>query len=394
MTSEPLTFPFTRTSLFDPPQEILDLRAERPIARVRFADGREGWLATRRSTIREVLADPRFSARQELRNSGFATTLDIPPARPGQFISMDPPDHTRYRHLLAGQFTVRRMRRLAAHIEEIAEEHLDRMAAAEPPVDLVRAYAAPIPALVISDLLGVPRDYRERFTQEIVSMSRIDASPEEKVQAQANVAGYLGELVRRKRAEPADDLLGGLLSDGDLTDEEVTNIGFLLLGGGFDTTANVLGLGVLALLLDPAQIPVITDPETVENAVEELLRYLPIVPGTVRAALEDVEIEGVRVRAGESVMVSIPEGNRDPGRFADPDTLDLTRSAAGHISFGHGVHQCIGQQLARVELRVGFPALFRRFPTLRLAVPPEEVPLRDDMVIYGVRELPVTWSAR
>nr|BFF04827.1 hypothetical protein GCM10020241_65020 [Streptoalloteichus tenebrarius] len=166
----------------------------------------------------------------------------------------------------------------------------------------------------------------------------------------------------------------------------------MLLGAGLDTTANMLGLGTLALLAHPEQIPVITNPDTVDNAVEELLRYLAIVPGTLRTALEDVEVEGVTVRAGETVMVSLPVANRDPERFADPDTLDLTRQTSGHVAFGHGVHQCLGQQLARVEMRVAFPALFRRFPTLRLAVPQEEVPLRDEMLIFGVHRLPVTWE--
>lgn len=392
--TEPLTFPMTGFDPFGPPNEILAVRdAERPIARVRYPDGKLGWLATRRATVRAVLADQRFSARQELRSTPFSSATNVPPALPGMFIGMDAPEHTHYRRLLIGQFTVRRMRQLTERIEQIAEEHLDQMAVAGPPVDLVRAYARPIPAMVICELLGVPHDVRERFTRDVAEASRQDATMEQMHQAIADVTAYFGELVRQKRAEPTDDLLSGLIVDGgELTDEELTNIAFLLLGAGLDTTANMLGLGTFALLNNPEQIPAMTDPDTADNAVEELLRYLPVIPGTVRAALEDAELEGVQVKAGETVMLSLPGANRDPEQFTDPDTLDLTRQTTGHVAFGHGIHQCLGQQLARVEMRVGFPALFRRFPDLRLAVRPEDVPLRDDMVVYGVHKLPVTWA--
>jgi cytochrome P450 len=389
---EPLTYPLTSAGTFDPPKEIQEMLPDRPIVRLRFPDGNLGWMLSRRSTIRDVLADPRFSARQELRSTSFSSAADTPPARPGMFIGMDPPDQARYRRHLTGQFTVRRMRRLTEHIEQIAADCLDRMQAAGPPADLVRAYAVPIPAQVICELLGTPLDYRDEFQREATTMSRADAKQEDKIAAVTRISTVIGDLVREKRAKPADDLLSGLTAESDLTDEEVTNMAFLLLGGGLDTTTNMLGLGTFALLRNPSQIPAITNPGTVEDAVEELLRYLPVVPGTARAALEDVELEGVTIKAGETVMISLPGANRDPERFDDPNTLDLTRTPQGHVAFGHGVHQCLGQQLARVEMRVGFPALFRRFPGLRLAVSPEEVPLRNDMVIYGVHALPVTWG--
>jgi cytochrome P450 len=390
---EPLTYPLTTAGPFDPPKEILDMHPDRPIVRLRYPDGALGWMISRRSTIREVLADPRFSARQELRSTFFSTAATTPPAPPGMFIGMDAPDHTRYRRYLTGQFTVRRMRKLTEHIEQITREHLDRMAAAGPPVDLVQAYAAPIPAQVICELLGMPLDYREQFQEKATTMSQSGVSQEDRTAAVASISATIFELVRAKRANPADDLLSGLIAESDLTDEEVTNIGFLLLGGGLDTTANVLGLGTFALLSNPEQIPAITDPATVDDAVEELLRYLPVVPGTVRTALEDVEVDGVQIKAGETVTVSLPGANRDPLRFDNPDTLDLNRSPHGHIAFGHGIHQCLGQQLARVEMQAAFPALFRRFPDLRLDVSPAEVPLRDDMVIYGVHALPVAWGS-
>lgn len=392
--TKPLTFPMTSSGPFGPPKEILAARdAERRITRVRYPDGKLGWLVIRRATVRAVLADRRFSARQELRSTPFSGAANVPPALPGMFIGMDAPEHTRYRCLLIGQFTVRRMRQLTERIEEIAEEHLDLMTLAGPPVDLMQAYAKPIPAMVICELLGVPLDVRERFIRDVAEASRQDATMEQLRRAIAEVTTYLGELVRQKRAKPTDDVLSGLIVDsGKLTDEELVNIAFLLLGAGFDTTANMLGLGTFALLRNPEQITAMTDPDTADNAVEELLRYLPVIPGTVRVALEDVELEGVQVKAGETLMLSLPGANRDPEQFTDPDTLDLSRKVTGHVAFGHGIHQCLGQQLARVEMRVGFPALFWRFPDLRLAVGPEDVPMRDDMVVYGVHELPVTWT--
>ena len=387
---EPLSLPMTATGPFDPPDQIMAMRAGQPIARVRFENGGLGWVIARHETIRHVLTDPRFSARQELRRDAGET---LPPAPPGVFIGKDPPDHTRYRHLLIGQFTVRRMKLLTSRIGEIAREHLDRMAAAGSPADLIQAYAAPIPAMTICELLGVPYDFRDEFARQATTMARADATMEEKRQAVSGIISHLADLVRKKRSEPTDDLLGGLASEGnDLTDEELANMAFLLLGGGLGTTVDMLGLGTFALLHHPEQIPKLTDPATVDHAVEELLRYLTTVRGTIRTALEDVEVDGAQIRAGESVLVSLAGGNRDAARYADPDTLDVSRSAAGHLSFGHGIHQCLGQQLARVEMRVGFAELFRRFPDLRLAVAADDVRVRDD-IFHGVDELPVAWGA-
>ncbi|AIJ22000.1 cytochrome P450 [Amycolatopsis methanolica 239] len=198
--------------------------------------------------------------------------------------------------------------------------------------------------------------------------------------------------MRAKRAEPTDDVLGNRTTS-DLTDEELSGIGTFLLGAGLDTTANMIALGAFALLRDPDQLAALRDdPALADSAVEELLRYLTIADTGVRAALEDVELDGQVIQAGESVTITANAANRDPERFPDPDTLDLRRHAAGHLAFGHGIHQCLGQQLARVEMRVAIPALFARFPTLRLAVPADEVPLRHDMSIYGVHRLPVTWD--
>ncbi|MFD7054917.1 cytochrome P450 [Streptomyces mirabilis] len=380
---------------FDPPEELARLREQQPLSRMVFPDGHVGWLVTSHALLRAVLADTRFSSRHELLHSplpGAASMERTPPAPPGLFIGMDAPDHTRYRSLLTGKFTVRRMRLLTERVEEITTEHLDAMERHGPPVDLMEAFARPIPALVICELLGVSFADRESFQRHVATVNDLDATPEEVQGAFVALQEYLHELVLAKRAKPTDDLLSDI-ADGDLTDEELTNIGVLLLGGGFDTTANMLALGTFALLRHPGQLAALrADPGLTDQAVEELLRYLSITHTGMRTALEDVELDGHLIRAGECVALSVQAANRDPEKFADPDTLDLHRKAVGHVSFGHGVHQCLGQQLARVEMRVAYPALISRFPTLRLAVPPEEVPLRTDSDIYGVHRLPVTWD--
>ncbi|MEV8635290.1 cytochrome P450 [Streptosporangium sp. NPDC051023] len=394
--TEPIVFPTGRPDQFNPPEQLRSLRNERPVTPMTYPDGHVGWLVTGYAAARAVLADPRFSSRREL----LRIPVDHPlaqesrrPAEPGLFIRMDPPNHTRYRKLLTAQFTVRRMKQLEPRIEEITAERLDAMEKAGPTQDLVREFALPIPSLVICELLGVPYADRAEFQRATAVLINRESTLEEIRTTFAGVTEFLIGLIARKRAEPTDDLLSGLVSGGELTDEELGNIGFILLAAGHETTANMLGLGTFALLRHPEQLAALrADPSLIDNTVEELMRYLSIIRlGPLRAALEDVELEGELIRAGDAVTISVPAVNRDPARFDDPERLDVTRPAGGHLSFGHGVHQCLGQQLARVEMRIAFPMLFDRFPELRLAVPAEEVPMRDTMSIYGVHSLPVRW---
>ncbi|MFD4249377.1 cytochrome P450 [Amycolatopsis thermoflava] len=378
---------------FDPPAELGEIRAHRPLVRMSYPDGHRGWLVTGHAQARAVLGDSRFTSRYELMHYPLpGLDGDIPPAPVGDLTGIDAPEHTRYRKLLAGKFTVRRMRQLTERVEEVAAEHLDAMAQHGPAVDLVQAYAHPVPAVLICELLGVPYSDREFFHTQVTALMTPQSTPDEQFAAYGALQDYLLDLVRAKRAEPTDDVLGDLTTS-DLTDEELSGIGTFLLGAGLDTTANMIALGAFALLRHPDQLAALRDdPALADSAVEELLRYLTIAHTGVRAALEDVELDGQVIRAGESVTIAANAANRDPERFPDPDTLDLRRHAAGHLAFGHGIHQCLGQQLARVEMRVAIPALFARFPTLRLAVPADEVPLRHDMSIYGVHRLPVTWD--
>ncbi|RSO13593.1 cytochrome P450 [Streptomyces sp. WAC 06783] len=397
-TGEPPTLPTDRRTgcPFDPPGELTAL-SDRPLRRMRYADGHIGWLATGHAAARAVLSDPRFSSRYELLHlpvpmPGMEGMTAVPPAPTGDFLGLDAPEHTRYRRLLTGKFTVRRMRQLSERVEQFTHECLDAMEQAGPTVDLVEAFARPVPALMICELLGVPYADRDRFQEHVATLFDQAADAEARGAAFAAVGEFIGELVAAKRAEPTDDLLSDLTTS-DLTEEELIGVGGVLLAAGLDTTANMLGLGTFALLSKPDQLDALrADPGLAGQTVEELLRYLSVADPIPRAALEDVEIEGRLVRAGETVTVSVQAANRDPLKFPDPDRFDIHRKATGHVSFGHGPHQCLGQQLARVEMTVAFPALFARFPTLRLAVPPQEVPLRDRANIYGVISLPVTWD--
>ncbi|MHA6617003.1 cytochrome P450 [Pseudonocardia sp. DLS-67] len=382
---------------FDPPAELIDARRHGPISRYRFPDGHEGWLVTGYDLVRAVLADSRFSSRKELMLHHPLidfSGVEVPPAPPGEFLLMDEPRHGRYRKPLVGKFTVRRMRLLTERVEQITADHLDAMEEAGPPTDLMTAFATPIPAIMICELLGVPYEDRGSFEKQVESFMNGETSDEEMIAAYTAVQQYLAELVAAKRANPTDDVLSDL-TDSDLTDEELRGMSLILLAAGLDTTANMLGLGTFALLSNPAQLAALrADPALAEPAVEELLRYLSVAKTFMRTALQDVELGGTTIEAGTTVILSYNTANRDRGRFADPHVLDVRRHAGGHLAFGHGIHQCLGQQLARVEMRVAFPALFSRFPTLRLAVPADEVGLRPETAdIYGVKSLPVTWDA-
>jgi cytochrome P450 len=378
---------------FDPPAELARIREEQPLRRMLFPDRHIGWLATGHAQVRAVLCDRRFSSRYELMHLPYAVpgAAELPPAAPGDLSGVDAPHHTRYRRLLAGKFTVRRMGQLTDRTAEITAETLDAMERQGPPLDLVTAYAQPIPALLICEMLGVPYEDREQFQDHALTMTGLNATMDERMQAWVAVTEYVGRLARAKRADPTDDLLSDM-TDSDLTDDELAGLGSFLLGAGLDTTANMLGLGVFALLQHPEQLAAWrAEPELTDQAVEELMRYLSITPIGARAALEDVEIDDHLVKAGETVALSIHAANRDPLRFPNPDMLDIRRNAGGHLGFGFGAHQCLGQHLARVEMRVAFPALLSRFPTLRLAQPADEVPLRGDCDIYGVYQLLVEW---
>ncbi|MFD0884900.1 cytochrome P450 [Streptosporangium algeriense] len=395
----------TRQCPFDPPQALDRMHAQAPVGQVTLGTGEKMWVVTGIDEARFVMSDPRFSADRFNRRN---TLVSVPEeareklfgerAMAGQFLAMDPPQHTRLRKMVVGQFTLRRMRALVPRITEIVDTHLDAMEAAGTSADLVSAFALPVPSLVICELLGVPYEARADFQRRTSTLVRMNTPVKEAVQAREEMREFMHELVEAKRAQPDDGLISGLIHGdhaGELTDDELVGIANLLLGAGHETTANMIALGAFALLEHPDQLELLRhDPEIADKAVEELLRYVSILHmGPFRVATDEVEVGGVRILEGDTVMISTPKINRDSAHWENPDTFDLTRERNPHLAFGYGIHQCLGQQLARAEMSVALPALARRFPHLRLACRPEEVPMRDNMFIYGVHSLPVAWDA-
>jgi cytochrome P450 len=306
---------------------------------------------------------------------------------------MDDPEHARLRRLLTGDFMVRKVESLRPRVQELADSLLDRMTDGRRSADLVAEFALPLPSVVICTLLGVPYSEHAFFQKCSSVMLRTSATEAEVIAAQSELLDFLTELTRAKRTSPDSGILSGLARDTDLTDDEIALMGRLLLVAGHETTANMTALSVLALLRNPGQLARLRSaPEQAGAAVEELLRYLSVVQsGVARVATEDVRLRDTVIRAGEGVLCVLSAANRDEDAFPGGDGLDLGRDARRHVAFGFGVHQCLGQPLARVELQVALTPVLRRLPELRLAVPFEEIRFREDMAVYGVHALPVAW---
>jgi cytochrome P450 len=383
---------------FDPVPELARVRDDEGVVRVMTPFGTPAYLVCRHADVREVLSDPsRFSNAWTPfgPQGGDLTAEELAEMRQGNLIGYDPPEHTRLRRMLTPEFTVRRMRRLEPRITEIVEAALDELERAGRPADLVSQFALPVPSLVICELLGVPYADRAQFQERSARLLDISLPLERRRAAQRENREYMARLVARAQAEPGEDMLGMLVREygDDLATAELIGIAGLLLIAGHETTSNMLGLGTLALLRHPDQLAMVRDdPARVEPAVEELLRWLSIVHSMPpRTTTTDVEIAGQRIPAGSLVVVSLPAANRDHAFVADPDALDVGRAVPGHLAFGHGAHYCLGAPLARMEMRIAFPALLRRFPDLGLAEPDRDVAFRVFNVVYGLRSLHVTW---
>jgi cytochrome P450 len=346
-----------------------------------------------------MLVDPRFSSDRF--NPGFPVLFRA--ARPQRtrlgpsLINMDPPEHGPARRRVVGEFTVKRMRDLQPRIQQIVDEHLDAILAGPKPADLVSALALPVPSLVICELLGVPYSDHDFFQKRSSILLNREVDQETRKTAVEELQDYLDRLVTEKEADPGDDLLGRQIlkrrETGEGDHDGLVSLAFLLLIAGHETTANMISLGTVALLENPDQLTALKDdPENTLDAVEELLRYFTIADiVTTRVATADVEIAGETIRAGEGVIGLSYSANRDEAAFPDADSLDIERGARHHIAFGFGAHQCLGQNLARMELQIVFDTLFRRVPGLQSAVPVEDLPFKNDANIYGLYELPVTW---
>ncbi|MET9014359.1 cytochrome P450 [Streptomyces olivaceoviridis] len=394
----PVTFPQNRTCPYHPPTGYGPLRDGRPLSRVTLYDGREVWLVTGYSAARALLADPRLST--ERRRPGFP--MPTPRFAAGRdrrvaLLGVDDPEHHRQRRMLIPSFTVKRAAALRPWIQRIVDELLDAMIAQGPPAELVSAFALPVPSMVICGLLGVPYADHEFFEEQSRRLLR-GPTAADTVQARGRLEDYLGGLIDAKagEAEPGDGILDELVHDrlrtGELDRDDAVSLAIILLVAGHETTANMISLGTYTLLRHPDRLAELrADPALLPAAVEELMRMLSIAEGLQRVALEDIEVDGTTIRAGDGVLFGTSVINRDTSVYDDPDALDFHRPDRHHVAFGFGIHQCLGQNLARAELEIALGSLFTRLPELRLAVPAEEIPFKPGDTVQGMLELPVTW---
>ena len=379
---------------FAPPPSYEQAREESPVTQVTLWDGSRCWMVTRYDEVRAVLGDQRFSAD--------ATRPGFPFLSPGRkeltttnqtFIRMDDPEHARLRRMLTGDFMLKKMEALRPRIQFMAEDLLDRMTAGRTQADLVAEFALPLPSLVICLLLGVPYEDHEYFQTCSRTMLDSRSTPDQIRTAREDLARYMANLARDKQADPDANIVSRLAGREDLTPEQVASMSLLLLIAGHETTANMTSLSVLALLRNPEQLKRLREnPAQIKPAVEELLRYLTIVhTGLARVATEDLPLGGETIRAGDGVLCMINAANRDSATFPDGDGLDVDRDARRHVAFGFGVHQCLGQPLARAELQIALETILRRLPDLRLACDFDEIRFRHEMLVYGVHQLPIAW---
>ncbi len=399
--TKPLEYPLARRCPIDPPEDYARLRAEEPITRVVLPTGQEVWLVTQYAHVRALLTDgrlssdrgdPRFPLRapvQDELRKGFA---DVGKA----LIGLDLPEHSAPRRMVVNEFTVRRINELRPRIQEIVDERIDAMLARGTEADLFADLAAPVPAMVISELLGVPDERRSFFQEQTQILVRPSSTREQMAAASEALNEFMDDLITGKERDPGDDLLGRLIvrnrETGVFTHELLVGMAMLLLVAGHETTSNMIALGTIALLREPGAFAELRDdPDLVVKTIEEMLRYQPIIDSLARFAKADIEIGGVTIKAGDGVMLSLGSANRDDASFPDAAEFDVHRGDRHHVSFGYGIHQCLGQNLARAELEITFRTLLRRIPTLRLAVDIADLPYKDSVAISGVYRLPVAW---
>jgi cytochrome P450 len=385
---------------FEPPPQMLEMGEAKPLSRVKIWDGSIPWLITGHEVARALFADSRVSVDD--RRSGFPHwnehMLSTVNKRPRSVFTSDAEEHTRFRRMLSKPFTFKRVEDLRPAIQKITDQCIDEILAGPQPADIVSKLALPVPTVVISEMLGVPYEDHEFFQHHAnVGLARY-ASAEDGQKGAMSLAKYLSNLVETKMADPSEDAVSDLaerVSAGEISVKEAAQLGTGLLIAGHETTANMIGIGVLALLENSEQAALLResdDPKFIANAAEELMRYLSIIQnGQRRVAIEDIEIGGETIRAGEGIIIDLAPANWDAAAYPEPEKLELGRDASQQLGFGYGRHQCVGQQLARAELQIVFHTLVRRIPTLRLAIPFDEVPFKHDRLAYGVYELPVTW---
>lgn len=386
--------PLKRTGL-DPVGELGHLREQTPISRLTLPLGARVWLVTGYDEAKALLGKVDGFSNDFTNLMGQAGA--VAEQNPGGLGFADPPVHTRLRRMLTPEFTMRRLSRLGPRIDAIVAEQLDAMEKSDQPVDLWQAFALPIPSLTICELLGVA--YEDRADFQRLSTARFDlfGGANASLGAISESLSYLLGVVRKQRESPGDGLLGMLIKEygHEIDDQELAGLADGLLTGGLETTASMLALGALVLLQNPARAELLSTDDAVNRFVEELLRYLTVVQVAFpRFATRDLEIAGLKIASGDIVVCSLSGANRDRVLGADMESFDPARRPTSHLAFGHGIHRCIGAELARMELRRAYPALLRRFPNLRLAIAPEDLAFRQASIVYGVDSLPVILDHR
>ncbi|WP_121712116.1 cytochrome P450 [Streptomyces sp. E5N91] len=380
---------------FAPPPAYEQARTEAPVKQVRLWDGSPCWLVTRHEDIRTVLSDPRFSADDSRPGYPFhsASRKAASDNTPQTFLRMDDPEHARLRRMLTADFMVRKVETLRPAVQRIADGLLDTMTTGSAPADLVAQYCLPLPSLAICRILGVPYEKHDFFQERSNALVSSTSAPQDVRTANQELADFLTQLADEKRQQPDDGIISTLAGRGELSPEEVSVMGRLLLVAGHETTANMTALSVLALLRHPEQLTLLRgDPALIPQAVEELLRYVSIVQaGVSRVATQDVVVNGRLIEAGEGVVCMLNAANHDEDVFVRGGDLDVRRDARHHVAFGFGVHQCLGQPLARVELQVAVETLLRRLPGLRLTCSFDDIRFQHDRLVYGIDALPVAW---
>ncbi|MFF4159916.1 cytochrome P450 [Streptomyces sp. NPDC001678] len=390
-------FPMPPACSFAPPPDYAELHSRAPVTRVAFRDGRRAWLVTSYAYVRRVLADPRSGSNRG--DVGFPTIVPLAPHRPdkGNLVSLDPPEHTVLRRLLSGEFTLRRMNALRPRIRRLVDGQVVRLMRQARPVDLVDSFARPVPLLVLCDLLGIPYADHHLILRLIGAQVRTTVTAGQREAARRALDDYLRDHVTAKEQAPADDLLSRIaekLRQAGTYDREVlTRIAAMLLVAGHGTTMNTIGLGTVGLLREPGRIAALARyPAEIPGTVEELLRYYSVAdPVSRRVALAGMRLGNVSVRAGDGIIASLLAANHDSSVFPDPSSLRTGHNARHHLAFGYGVHQCLGQNLARVILQCVLASLSAHVPGLRLAVPERDLPLTSDATTYGLREAWVAW---
>ncbi|WP_214103111.1 cytochrome P450 [Acrocarpospora catenulata] len=397
MTAGIPEYPQPRGCPYHPPAGYAEYDRHGPVSRVRLYNGRQVWAVTGHAEARRVLLDPATYSSDRVHPHYPALAPRFESARKVRnFIGMDPPEHTVQRRMLLSSFTVKKAQALRPRIQALVDNLIDTIEAKGPVADLVPEFALPVPSIVICELLGVPYADHTFFEQQSRRVVTGSTSLEESADAFAQLSAYLDGLIGRKQQDPGDGLLDTLIAEqvetGVLTRRELVDIALLLLVAGHETTASAIALGVLTLLEHPDQLAALrADASLLPTAVEELLRFMAIADGIARFATADAELAGQRIRAGDGIVVVISTANRDDAAFPGPADFEIERGARNHVSFGHGVHQCIGQNLARAEMEIALGTLFRRLPGLRLARDSGELPIKEAGGVQGIWELPVTW---